>query len=405
MNKASSPYQGRTISSASSRCYSQSDHSSVLLSPPLLPVDDHDAPYKPRSSDTTSLRQRSHRHKGRKNMTASRNGTTPTPFNMIVGTDRPKPPKKPSISLESEGWGLVGQAATLEPTDLTVEARMEPRRLSVTIASHTNLPRNARSFVSWKYGSKTKRRPEPGPPTRDTPASITLRKASLFYACEDLENGSGARKTSRDYEYDAPWRKEYGVVFSSHVTSTLDDRVRSGSYRPTSWQTSFADLGEVGRSSMSEGHGATAAPALTLANIHALTAISPPRSRQASRVGRDVSRLNSVIQINTGVSHQEVIWSQDDPPSSPSDCADSPPKTPGGDKRASVVSICSPVPQTMNSIAEHLEQLLQAPETDETTNKNHMSHDSMMHVWTWDGPLSMVAMAGAGEVTAAMTAA
>ena len=271
------------------------------------------------------------------------------------------------ISREARRLSLISNQALPASTHATAFASVSNRRSSRSVKKIPS-PSRIQHHGIWKPAEASRyqnrrRSADPVVQQKDTPASIMLRKASQAYCCNDSRRNSRSRRVSKPYIDKPGATKEAGVIFYGQKDASLPkgSRIRSGSYRPTTWESPPREEASR-RHSSSGGHGTAADTALTLANVHvSLKARSPSESRRASRVEKSVRRLNSIVQISTGISNQQVIWSQDDSRSSHTASTESPLNILSPDAMVSTSSLTKRIPSRMNSVAGNLENLVATP--------------------------------------------
>jgi len=179
---------------------------------------------------------------------------------------------------------------------------------------------------NWAFREGSRRRKSSQGQKYDTPATITLRKASKIYQCEK-------RPSISDEPAAQAHQSQIGA--QSTLIAGLTDSAEAGNQPSPKQATSavsntYGDgistrtvtLAAIGREPWNRAWirrpTITAEPALTFAEVHTSPKIFPSAgssSRKHSHLATDTMRRTSAVQIRSGGSIHEIIWDKDDTPS------------------------------------------------------------------------------------------
>ncbi|MCJ1392188.1 hypothetical protein MMC18_005055 [Xylographa bjoerkii] len=254
------------------------------------------------------------------------------------GTER----LSPGTTLDmTRRWSIVGDSVILNPPIATAcaENLFEQHPL---LSSHIGVEDSAMRKHKRKAASKVRnhayrngyrRRISPNDFKLETPATITLRKASNNYHREKtgsvLHNGtvripkrstiehSGATPLLLDECLVSP-RQEANTIFSTAYRVQSEASVVSPasprSCTLLSTSTSSSDRPLLKRRTIAVD------PALTFAEVHTTPDVFSPggASRKHSLLAIETMRRSSAVMVRSGSSIHEIIWDKDDAPSTSS---------------------------------------------------------------------------------------
>jgi len=231
-------------------------------------------------------------------------------------------------------WTLIGDSLPPSTSFATVAAR-RPSEDKVALITHirpTGVTKpqpptredSTRRNRAFRNGSR--RRKSSQGQKYDTPATITLRKASKIYHCKKASDGLThgtypsqitTQSTLISGDSDSveagnhQWPRQVASAISS-TTIVSDERSSPWTYTLATFTAEPNDRMSIRRPTM------TAEPALTFAEVHTYPKVFPSAgasSRKPSLLAIDTTRRSSVIQIRSGGSVHEIIWDKDDTPS------------------------------------------------------------------------------------------
>jgi hypothetical protein len=228
-------------------------------------------------------------------------------------------------------WTLIGDSLPPSTSFATVAAR-RPSEDKVALITHMQPTGAGRPLTPTRKESTrrnrafrdgSRRRESSQGEKCDTPATITLRKASKIGKAPDgiaLRAQLGQITTqstliSGDSDTieagDRHWPRQ--VVSAISSTSVISDETSS----PRN-STLATFIGELHDRASYRRPTVTAEPALTFAEVHTSPKVFPSAgasSRKHSLIPIDTMRRSSVVQIRSGSSIHEIIWDKDDTPS------------------------------------------------------------------------------------------
>ncbi|MCJ1415275.1 hypothetical protein MMC32_001607 [Xylographa parallela] len=254
-----------------------------------------------------------------------------------TGTDILSPGTTPGMVRR---WSVVGDSVILGPSvatscaeDVAKEYLLLYPHVRVDDTMTRRKRRTASKVKNRTYRNSNRRRISRNGFTAETPATITLRKASNIYHREKLgrisqkdkirvakrleaERSKSIASPSSECLITPPW--EANTLSSptqgerNEVSASLLESPRSCTLLSTS--TSSSDRPILRRRTI------TADPALTFAEVHTTPEVfsSGGASRKHSILAIETMRRSSAVKIRSGGSIHEIIWDKEDAPSSSS---------------------------------------------------------------------------------------
>lgn len=228
-------------------------------------------------------------------------------------------------------WTLIGDSLPPSTSFATVAAR-RPSEDKVALITHMRPTGAGRPPPPTRKDSTRRNRAFRGGNRRrkssqgekcDTPATITLRKASKIHHGEKVPVGIAHRaqlgqnttqstlisgESDTIEAGDRHWPRQVASAISS--TSIISDETSSPRI-----STLATFIGELHDRASYRRPTVTAEPALTFAEVHTSPKVFPSAgasSRKHSLIPIDTMRRSSVVQIRSGNSVHEIIWDKDD---------------------------------------------------------------------------------------------
>lgn len=233
-------------------------------------------------------------------------------------------------------------------------------------------------------------------PKRDTPASITLRKASRIYQSgeqndeseaipsQDNKDGLVASRSTNAISHVSspvpPAKLQPHPLLESHQPSTSpadNTAAQGGALAGFLGLTNFTNSESVLYTTTSKRHSVAADPALTYTEVCTSPFVMSSTLHRYSQPSTTAFRKPSAIQIQSGGSVHEIIWDQDDSPSSYAASRGSPSRS----GRASLAQLALEAIAPLDVTAPDLEPILHTDDDTSTllpiTAFNHID-------WSWD---------------------
>ncbi|MCJ1252002.1 hypothetical protein MMC30_009240 [Trapelia coarctata] len=160
----------------------------------------------------------------------------------------------------------------------------------------------------------------------DTPATITLRKASKIYQCEKISAKPEKHASQAHQSHVAPQPTLKSGRSDSMETGSQPSPMRATSAISNAYAEAHfprtVTLATIGGEPQDRAWirrpTMTAEPALTYAEVHTSPKVFPSAgtsSRKHSLLAMDMMRRYSAVQVRSGGSVHEIIWDKDDTPS------------------------------------------------------------------------------------------
>ncbi|MCJ1320571.1 hypothetical protein MMC15_005911 [Xylographa vitiligo] len=238
-------------------------------------------------------------------------------------------------------WSVVGGSVILSPPsaracagDVVEKNASLSARIGFDDSARTRNKREAASSVnSCAYWNDNRRRISTNGSNAETPATITLRKASNTYHHENSRRYSQSARSRIVKRPMAKDGKPIGFLPGERLANTPqgDSTISSSHHSGLNevFAVSLVSLrsGTLLSTSASSSDQLTlrrrtnaAGPALTFAEVHTTPEVFSPggASRKHSQLAINTMRRSSTVMICSGSSVHEIIWDKDDAPSSSS---------------------------------------------------------------------------------------